>query len=237
MGKVFQTPLNIVYMTRSSVGPGIFTPDGRLQQVEYALEAVENSNNLIAIQTQKGIIIGTELKNGSEIENDKKYPRNIFLVDKHIIIGVSGNIPDSQLIINHARAQAQQYRFIYQEDIPIDDVVGEISNIKQQFTQSRTSRPIGCSIIVGGWDRFSGFKLIRMDVSGAFSGWKAVSIGANSIVNQVILDHEFNLNLGIPDSLALLVRIIKKKIYIHTSFKRLGYLYLYNRPREKYLNT
>jgi len=89
--------------------------------------------------------------------------------------------------------------------------VSEISNIKQQFTQSRTSRPIGCSIIVAGWDRFSGFKLIRMDVSGAFSGWKAVSIGANSIVNQVILDDEFNLNLGIPDSLALLVRIIKKK--------------------------
>jgi len=191
--------------------PGIFTPDGRLQQVEYALEAVGNSNDLIAIQTTKGLLIGTELKNQTEVEDDKKYPRNIFLIDKHILIGVSGNIPDSQIIVTHSRAQAQQYKFIYQEDIPIDEIVSEISNIKQQFTQSRISRPIGCSIIIAGWDRFSGFRLIKMDVSGTFSGWKAVSIGKNSVMNQVILDTEFKLNLGVSESLALLMQILKKK--------------------------
>ena len=59
-------------MDKVSVGPGIFTPDGRLGQVEFAMEAVENSNNLIAIKTQNGFIIGTEIKNETEIEDERK---------------------------------------------------------------------------------------------------------------------------------------------------------------------
>ena len=58
------------------------------------MEAVENSNDIIVIQTINGFLIGTEVQTDTEIEDDRKYPRNIFLIDKHIIIGVSGNIPD-----------------------------------------------------------------------------------------------------------------------------------------------
>jgi 20S proteasome subunit alpha 3 len=199
-------------MDKVSVGPGIFTPDGRLGQVEFAMEAVENSNNLIAIKTQNGFIIGTEIKNETEIEDERKYPRNIFLVDKHITIGVSGNIPDSQIVINHARTQSQQYRFVYQDDIPVNEIIVEISNIIQQFTQTRTSRPIGCSLIIGGWDRFSGFQLIRMDPSGTFSSWNAISIGSNCITNQIILNNEYKKGLSTNDALATLIRVIKKKV-------------------------
>jgi 20S proteasome alpha/beta subunit len=67
-------------MDKIFTSPGSFSPNGRLCQVEYALEAVENSNDLIVIQTVNGFIIGTEIKKDTEIEDDKKYPRNIFLI-------------------------------------------------------------------------------------------------------------------------------------------------------------
>lgn len=226
--------------------PGIFTPEGRLNQIEYAIQAVETSNNLIAIRTNEGFIIGTEIKNEMEIEDEKKYPRNIFLIDKHIIIGVTGNIPDSQVIINHVRKQAQQYRFVYQEDIPINDVIHEICNIKQQFSQSKTSRPFGCSLIVAGWDRFRGLQLVKTDPSGIFSVWKAVSIGANNLTNQTILDCEYNDRVSTPEALAMLVRIIRKKashtlpskIYdIHTCTFDHGKNLLIHRLSKKELNS
>jgi 20S proteasome subunit alpha 3 len=199
-------------MDKIFTSPGSFSPNGRLCQVEYALEAVENSNNLIVIQTINGFIIGTEIQNDTEIEDDKKYPRNIFLIDKHVIIGVSGNIPDSKIIVNHVRIQAQQYRFIYQDDIPLNEIVTEICSIKQQFSQSKTSRPIGCSLIIAGWDRFSGHQVIKSDPSGTFSNWKAVSIGSNSLSNQIILDMEYTEEISLLDALSLLIRIIRKKI-------------------------
>jgi len=208
-------------MEKFSTGPGIFTPDGRLSQIEYALEAVESSTNLIAIQTKNGFIIGSDLKNDTEVDNDKKFPRNIFLIDKHIILGVTGNIPDSHIIVNHIRLQAQQYRFIYQEDIPVNQIVNEISIIKQQFSQSRSSRPMGCALILMGWDRFSGLQLIKTDPSGTFSAWKAVSIGSNSVANQIILDNEFRYELSIPEAIGLLVRVTKKKLSNSAPFKNL----------------
>ena len=199
-------------------GPGIFTPDGRLSQLEFAMESVGNSNNIIAIKAQNGFVIGTEIKNETEIEDERKYPRNIFLIDKHIIIGVSGSIPDSQILVDYARTQAQQYKFLYQDDIPVNEIVGEISKIKQQFSQSRVSRPMGCSLIIAGWDKYSGLQLIRTDPSGTFSGWKALSIGSNSMTNQIILDNFYNSETNIQNSIGLLIRIIKKKIlYINSS--------------------
>lgn len=198
-------------MDKFSTGPGIFTPDGRLSQVEFAIEAVENSNSLIGIKTKNGFVLGSDIKNETETDDHKKYPRNIFLIDKHIIIGVSGNIPDSQIIVNHIRTQSQQYRFLYQEDIPVNQIVNEISSIKQQFSQSRISRPIGCSLIVAGWDRFSGLQLIRIDPSGTFSAWEAVSFGTNSVTNQLILDNQYKSELSISEAIGLLIRIIKKK--------------------------
>jgi 20S proteasome subunit alpha 3 len=191
--------------------PGAFTPNGCLSQVEYAMEAVENSNDIIVIQTINGFLIGTEVQTDTEIEDDRKYPRNIFLIDKHIIIGVSGNIPDSKIIVDYVRIQAQQYRFVYQEDIPLNEVVKEICNIKQQFSQSKTSRPMGCSLIIAGWDRFSGHQLFKSDASGTISNWKAVTIGSNSLTNQIILETEFKNGISLTGALALLVRIIKKK--------------------------
>lgn len=198
-------------MQRYSISPGTFTPDGRLTQVEFAMESIGNSNNLVAIQVKDGFVIGTEIKSETVIEDDRKYPRNIFLIDKHILIGVSGSIPDSQIIINHVRKQAHQYRFLYQEDIPVNEIVNEIGRIKQQFAQTRSSRPIGCSLIIAGWDKFSGLQLIRTDPAGTFSGWKAVSIGSNNITNQVVLDNYYTSNFTTQDALGLLIRIIKKK--------------------------
>jgi len=208
-------------MEKFSTGPGIFTPDGRLSQIEFALEAVASSTNLIAIQTKNGFIIGSDLKNETEVDNDKKFPRNIFLIDKHIILGVTGNIPDSQIIVNHIRLQAQQYRFIYQEDIPVSQIVNEISIIKQQFSQSRSSRPMGCAFILMGWDRFTGLQLIKTDPSGTFSTWKAVSIGSNSVANQLVLDNEFKCELSISEAIGLLVRVTKKKLSNSAPFKNL----------------
>jgi len=71
---------------------------------------------------------------------------------------------------------------------------------------------MGCSLIIAGWDRFSGHQVIKSDPSGTISNWKAVSIGSNSLANQIILDTEYIEEISLIDALSLLVRIIKKKV-------------------------
>ena len=189
-----------------------FCPEGRLRQVEYALESIRSGKSIIGINTKFGIVIACDKSINSILEENDRYSDNIFLIDNHIFCVTTGAGPDANVLINHARLQTQLYKQIYQELIPVNKLVNVLCDIKQQFTQSGGKRPYGASFMIAGWDSFFGFQLFRTDPSGNYSGWKAVAIGNNSILNQSILNEETKDDIDLYSAIGIIIKIFSKKI-------------------------
>mmetsp|Transcript_57738 Transcript_57738/g.135533 ORF Transcript_57738/g.135533 Transcript_57738/m.135533 type:complete len:214 (+) Transcript_57738:182-823(+) len=175
------------------------------------MESIGESNITIGIVAKGGIVIATEKKETKNPFGENFNSEKTFIIDNHIICAASGAIPDSQILIEHARIQAQQYKKIYQDYIPVKKIVEIICDIKQQFTHKGGQRPFGVSFLVAGWDSSNGLQLFRTDSSGTFSGWKAAAIGSNSIINQSILTDEYKNDLDLNQALSVLVKILYKK--------------------------
>ena len=188
-----------------------FCPEGRLRQIEYALESIRNGKSIIGINTQSGIIIACDKSINYTLEENDMYSDRIFLIDYHIFCVTTGTGPDAHVLINFARLQTQLYKQIYQDLIPVNKLVNVLCDIKQQFTQSGGKRPYGASFVIAGWDSFFGFQLFRTDPSGNYSGWKAIAIGANSILNQSILNEEVKDDVDLYNAIGIIVKIFSKK--------------------------
>nr|UXY87193.1 26S proteasome IOTA SU [Cryptomonas sp.] len=195
-----------------------FCPEGRLRQIEYALEAIRNGNSIIGVRTKTGIVLAADKTITSNLIEKAKYSDRIFLIDRHIVCATTGAGPDAQVLVNYARLQSQLYKQIYQDLIPIKKLVDVLCSIKQQLTQSGGKRPYGASFLIGGWDSFNGFQLFRTDPSGNYSGWKAVAIGSNSVLSQNILNNEITEDIDLYDAIGILVKIFSKKLSLIDSF-------------------
>mmetsp|Transcript_73182 Transcript_73182/g.152827 ORF Transcript_73182/g.152827 Transcript_73182/m.152827 type:complete len:214 (-) Transcript_73182:571-1212(-) len=175
------------------------------------MEAIGRSTIAIGIKSKDGIVLATEKKETKNGDDEDIYSNKIFLIDSHILCAVSGIIPDSQILIEHARIEAHQHKKMYQDPIPIKKILGILCDIKQQFTHRGGQRPFGISLLVAGWDSSHGLQLFRTDPSGTFSGWNAIAIGSHSITNQSILTDEFYPEIDLNQALGILVKILYKK--------------------------
>nr|UXY87683.1 26S proteasome IOTA SU [Cryptomonas curvata] len=188
-----------------------FCPEGKLRQVEYALESIRSGKSIIGIKTKEGVVLACDRTQNSPLEEHSMYSDQIFLIDDHIFCVTTGAGPDANVLMNYARLQTQLYKQVYQDLIPVNKLVNIICNIKQQFTQSGGKRPYGASFVIAGWDSFYGFQLFRTDPSGNYSGWKAVAIGANSIFNQSILNEETKRFVNLFNAVGIIIKIFSKK--------------------------
>jgi 20S proteasome subunit alpha 3 len=143
---------------------------------------------------------------------DNQFSNNIFLLEENIVCAITGFNPDAQVLIDYARIEAQKYRRLFQEPIPIKNLLNIICEIKQQFTQTENRRPFGTSLLIGGWDCICGFQLFKTEPSGNFSEWKAVAIGNNSFFNQIFLNLNYNKNWNLKNSMEVLTKLFKKKL-------------------------
>jgi 20S proteasome subunit alpha 3 len=121
-----------------------------------------------------------------------------------------GITADANILINYARLSAQRYNFTYQEHIPVENLVQQLCDLKQGYTQYGGMRPFGVSFLYAGWDRNYGFQLYHSDPSGNYGGWKAHAIGANNQGAQSILKQEWNENTTVADALKLAVKVMSK---------------------------
>jgi 20S proteasome subunit alpha 3 len=188
-----------------------FSPEGKLRQVENALESIRSGKSIIGIKTKEGIVMACDKSVNSSLQVNSRYSDQIFVIDDHIFCITTGAGPDANVLINYARLQTQLYKQIYQDLIPVNKLVNIICDIKQQFTQSGGKRPYGASFIIAGWDSFCGFQLFRTDPSGNYSGWKAVAIGINSILNQSILNEEIKEYINLFNAIGIIIKIFSKK--------------------------
>ncbi len=165
----------------------VFSPDGRLYQVEYAIETVKRGSLAIGIKTNQGVVIASEEK--PKRLQISEAPQKLFQIDHHIGIGAAGYIPDARSQVEDARFFAQSSKIVYDEPVDVETVVKHIADRCQQYTQYAGARPMGVALIMGGVDA-NGTSLFLTDPSGTYVAYNAIAIGANSDkINEFLVKH------------------------------------------------
>eukprot|EP01087_Luapelamoeba_hula_P006819 TRINITY_DN1691_c0_g2_i1.p1 TRINITY_DN1691_c0_g2~~TRINITY_DN1691_c0_g2_i1.p1 ORF type:complete len:248 (-),score=43.94 TRINITY_DN1691_c0_g2_i1:49-792(-) len=189
----------------------IFSPEGRLYQVEYAMTAIDHAGAALGIQGKDGIVLAAEKKITSKLLEPGKHSEKMYRIDDHIACVVAGITADANILLNHSRLIAQRYLYAYCEPIPVEHLVHQICDTKQSYTQYGGLRPFGVSFLYAGWDQHHGFQLYQSDPSGNYGGWKATAIGANSAAATSIMKSNYNEeSTTVESALQLAVKILSK---------------------------
>merc|ERR1712060_830158 len=194
------------YDTRTT----IFSPEGRLYQVEYAMEAISHAGAAVGILATDGVVLAAERKILSPLLEASKTSEKMYKLDAHVAVAVAGITSDANILLNTARLAAGRYNFAYGEPIPVEQLVQSLCDSKQGYTQFGGLRPFGVSFLWAGWDKHRGFQLYQSDPSGNYGGWKASAIGANNQAAQGILKTDYVEGMAIADSMKLAVKVLSK---------------------------
>ncbi len=186
----------------------MFSPDGRLYQVEYASKIVSQGTLGVALKYNGGVLFGADKKVYSKLILPESVEK-MFKIDKHIAAVSAGLVGDARRLIQIARQKAQENVMYYEESIQIETLVKEIGNIKQIFTQYGGMRPFGISFIIGGVDR-SGKRLFETEPSGALAEYNAVAIGRNKEKATALFEKEYYENIDFDKGVSLLLKALKK---------------------------
>jgi len=189
----------------------IFSPEGRLYQVEYAMEAISQAGAAVGVLSKDGIVLGCEKRVTSKLLDIRKLTEKLYKIDDHVACAVAGITADANILINYARLAAQRYYFTYQEQIPLEQLLQIVCDLKQGYTQFGGLRPFGVSFLFAGWDEHYGFQLYQSDPSGNYGGWKATAIGANNQTATSILKTDYKINdMTLNDAMILAVKVLSK---------------------------
>ena len=187
----------------------VFSPDGRLFQVEYAKEAVKRGAIAVGI-TMKTSTVLVAYKN---IQSDLIIPssvKKIFKIDDNTIITASGLIADARRLIDHARVYSQQQKMSYDESPNAEMIGRELADLMQVYTQYGGIRPFGVSILLGSYSKDMGSQLYEVEPSGAMTAYKADSIGAGKKEADRLLEKEYTEKITLKEALKLGIKVIKK---------------------------
>ena len=183
----------------------VFSPDGRLYQVEYAIETVKRGNIALGIKSKDGIIFAADERPRKlqVVEESQK----LFKIDQHIGIAAAGYIPDARSQVDNARFFSQSSKLVYDESVSIETVTKHIADQCQQYTQYAGARPIGVALIIGGVDQ-NGNSLFLTDPSGTYIPYNAVAIGADSDRVTEFLKKHYKPEMTLEESKMLAISSI-----------------------------
>eukprot|EP00452_MALV-II_sp_L67-6_P000170 gene170-187_t len=188
-----------------------FSQNGRLYQVEYAVEATKNAGPAIGVLGKSCVVLAGEKKTSSKLLDQAKQAEKVFEIDSRVAVAVAGVTSDANTLIEHIRRYAQQYQFSYGEPIPVEQLVTYLCDTKQAYTQSGGIRPFGVSFLFAGYDQNFGFQLYQSDPAGNYGGWRAHSIGSlHNSTTDSILKQDWNADLSVQQVKELVAKVLMK---------------------------
>eukprot|EP00161_Ancyromonas_sigmoides_P024825 TRINITY_DN8191_c0_g2_i1.p2 TRINITY_DN8191_c0_g2~~TRINITY_DN8191_c0_g2_i1.p2 ORF type:complete len:260 (+),score=96.21 TRINITY_DN8191_c0_g2_i1:63-782(+) len=202
-----------MFLSRSEYDRGVstFSPEGRLFQVEYALEAIKLGSTVVGIQTGEGVVLAVEKRVTSPLLEPSSLEK-IIEIDSHIGCSSSGLTADSRTLIDHARVEAQAHRFNYAEPMGVEAVTQAVADLALRFGEGGKgvmSRPFGVALLLAGVDR-NGPQLYHADPSGTFIRYEAKAIGAGSEGAQSALQERYNKSMTLGEAQALALSVLKQ---------------------------
>jgi proteasome alpha subunit len=186
----------------------VFSPDGRLFQVEYAREAVKRGTTTVGLKFKDGVVLIIDKRISSRLIEPSSIDK-IFKIDEHVGCATSGLVADARVLVDRARIEAQINKITYAEKIQVEILVKKICDFKQNYTQYGGVRPFGTALLVAGVDE-SGTHLFETDPSGALMAYKAGSIGSgrNTVLN--VFEEKYEDNMSLEKAIALGVEALTK---------------------------
>ena len=186
----------------------VFSPDGRLFQVEYAREAVKRGTTTVGLKFKDGVVLIVDKRIASRLMEPKSIEK-IFKIDHHIGCATSGLVADARILVDQARVIAQVNKITYDENMGVEELVKRICDYKQNYTQYGGVRPFGTALLVAGVDT-QGEHLFETDPSGALVSYKAGSIGAGRNVVMEVFEEKYAEGMAMEDAVELGLRALKK---------------------------
>jgi proteasome alpha subunit len=187
----------------------VFSPDGRLFQVEYAMELVNRGATILGISSSEGVVLGAE-ETVDPLE-EARFSWKIFKLDDHVGAGIVGLSSDARVLIDQARVNAQSNKLTYDEPIDVEVITKRICDIKQLYTQHAGVRPFGVSMIFGGVDK-TGSHVFGTHPSGTYRGYKARAEGAGRETVMKILTQEYRDEMDMEEAIKLAVKCLAKAL-------------------------
>ncbi|HEY5735664.1 MAG TPA: archaeal proteasome endopeptidase complex subunit alpha [Nitrosopumilus sp.] len=178
----------------------VFSPDGRLYQVEYAIETVRRGTIAVGIKCKDGIIIAVEEKPRKLQISDTA--QKIFQIDDHVGVAAAGYIPDARSQVDNARFFSQSNKMIYDEPVEVETIAKHLADQCQQYTQYAGVRPYGVALILGGVVNNTP-QLYLTDPSGTYISYDAIAIGSGSDQVTDFLEKTYKGDLSLDDAAVL----------------------------------
>lgn len=203
-----------MFLTRSEYDRGVntFSPEGRLFQVEYAIEAIKLGSTAIGMQSKDGVVLAVEKR----VQSSLMVPTvtdKIVEIETHVGCASSGLMADSRTMVDRARVAALNHWFLYNEKMSVESITQSVSNLAIQFGDSDSdgqamSRPFGVALLFAGYDPKLGFQLFHMDPSGTYVQCNAKAIGSGCEGAQQSLEEAFHKSITIEESIKVLLNIL-----------------------------
>lgn len=181
----------------------VFSPDGRLFQVEYAREAVKRGTTACGITYKNGVLLAVDKSISSKLIIPESIEK-IFKIDEHIAISTSGLVADARRLVEDARLIAQRNRLVYNEPVTVLSLTREICNTKQLYTQYGGARPFGAALLIAGLNEEP--HLFETDPSGAFTEYFATAIGIGKTEVEKIFEKYYQQGLSRKEAIELSIR-------------------------------
>lgn len=182
-------------------GSAMFSPDGRIYQVEYAHEAVSQGAPSVGVRTPAGVVLAVRRRLRSPLLVGESVEK-LHKIDEHIGIASTGHVADGRRLIEFARQQAQVNRLRYEEPMSVESLTKSLTDNIQEFTQMGGTRPFGVSLLIGGVQGDETY-LYEADPSGNPTAWKARAVGNNAGAAQEFVEEHYDVEGGIDTGVEL----------------------------------
>lgn len=213
----------------------VFSPDGRLLQVEYGQEAVKKGATCVAVKGKDTVVLGVEKKSALKLQ-DTRTVKKIGMIDHHVCLAFAGLNADARILLDKARTEAQSHRLTIEDPVTVEYITKYIAGVKQKYTQSGGVRPFGVSTLIVGFDPDDVVpKLYQTEPAGIYTSWKANSIGKSSKTVREFLERNYKENMERNDTIKLTIKSLLE--VIQTGAKNIEIAVMSAGKRIEFLNV
>lgn len=185
----------------------VFSPNGQLFQVEYAMEAVKRGTVAVGVKGKDCCILAVERK-AIPMLQDPRTVKKILTVDSHICLAFAGLNADIRSLVDMVRLECQSYRLNVEDAPTIEYVSRYVAEVQQKYTHRGGARPFGVSTLIVGPDEHGSPQLYQTDPSGTYFSWKATAIGRSSKNVTDFLEKNYQDNQSDEETLTLAIKAL-----------------------------
>ncbi|MDW8083702.1 MAG: archaeal proteasome endopeptidase complex subunit alpha [Candidatus Caldarchaeum sp.] len=184
----------------------VFSPQGRLYQVEYALETVRSGSTAVSLVCDEGVVLAVEERMHTKLQS-ADFSWKIFQIDEHIGAATAGLNSDARVLVDNARVYSQTLRLSYDEEPLVEAVARRVGDIMQIYTQHAGVRPFGTALLIGGVDK-TGPRLFYAEPSGLILEYNAWAIGRGAEKVRELFENNYNRSMNLQQAIELSLKAL-----------------------------